>query len=83
MPKVKSREVMPDETKTFSRYDGTTGEAYFNANGRMYGPVKLSIPDYHTINAAMEMARKAGALNAATEIKQQIDSAVTVIFNRR
>lgn len=77
------RKANPDEAKTFSRYDGTTGEAHFNAGGRMYGPVKISIPDYHTVIAALEMARKDGALNAAAEIRQQIDSAVTAIFNRR
>ena len=82
MPKVKSRQPHAYEGNALSTYDGTTGEAHFAAMGRMYGPVKVSIPDHHTIAAALEMARKEGGIRAAREIKAQIDTTVTNVFSR-
>ena len=79
---VKSRKARQDEQTVYSQFDASTGQAHFHANDRMYGPVRLSIEDYHTLCAALEGARREAAVKAAHEIKQQIDAAVSVIFNR-
>lgn len=79
---VKSRKARQDEQTVYSQYDASTGQAHFHANDRMYGPVRLSIEDYHTLCAALEGARREAAAKAAHEIKQQIDATVSAIFNR-
>jgi hypothetical protein len=81
MAKVKTKPAEPGST-AISSYNGLTGEATWTSLSKVYGPVKVSVPDYHTINAAMSEARREGGLKAAREIKDQIDATVRSIFNR-
>ena len=81
MAKVRTKPAEPG-SRAFSTYNALTGEATYTANGQVFGPVKVSIPDYHAINAAMSDARREGGLKAAQEIKNQIDATVHSIFQR-
>ena len=72
--RVKSRLMTKEDARCISSYDGINGEACFNVNGRVYGPIKVSIPDYHTISHAFEQAQKEGGLIAARDIKKAIDN---------
>lgn len=43
-----------------AHYDGTTGMATFHRNGETFGPIALSIDDFHVISRAIEAAREEG-----------------------
>lgn len=73
MPEVASRLMREEEASCIASYDGIKEEACFNVNGVVYGPVKISISDFHTIGIAFEQAKKWGGLRAAREIKESID----------
>lgn len=80
MPRAKSRSPKPEEANTLSIYNGITGQACFKAGGKMFGPVTISIPDYHTVARAMEEAKRDGAELATLQIKMNIDAVIPRCF---
>ena len=46
----------------------------------MFGPVTVSIPDYHTVAKALEEAKQDGAELATLQIKMNIDAVIPHCF---